>query len=216
MSPINKFHSFQALPSELRLRIWSLVLVVPRDVNIVCDTGVIKRGVPRTAKSFYSSTRPPPLLHVCHESRFEALKLYHRVFQTASSPRYIYVAFSQDTIKADGSIVQYLGTAELEGIQRMVLDIDPAYFVHFSLDILKQMQPNLKELEVVVQQGEVWNWNQGQEYLLKVNGDFLDAIAADTEWRWPEIRIVEAKTGELYKRLPGSATTTAEELLGDS
>ena len=90
----------------------------------------------------------------------------------------------------------------------MVLDIkDPAYFAHFNMDALKLMQPNLTELELVVHQGDLWSWSQGQEHLQKVNGDFLDAIDADPAWRWPEIRIVEAKTGELYERIAGSAAS---------
>jgi hypothetical protein len=217
MSTTKEFHHFQSLPSELRLRIWGFALAVPRDVDIACNTGIIQRGVPRTAKYFHSSTPPPALLHVCHESRFEGLKIYSPCFQTESSPRYIYVSFSQDTIKTDGSIIHYLRTPELRSIQTAVMDIkDPAYFVHFGIDILKQMQPNLTELELVVHPWEVWNWNQGQEYLQKVNGDFLDVIAADPEWRWPEIRIVEARTGELFERIFGCAAAPVEGLVDDS
>jgi hypothetical protein len=92
----------------------------------------------------------------------------------------------------------------------MVLDIkDPAYFVHFSIDVLKQMQPNLTEIELFLHQEEVWSWNEGQDYLRKVNGDFLDAIELEPEWHWPEIRIVEAKTGELFERIASKAYTPA-------
>jgi hypothetical protein len=217
MSTTNEFHFFQALPSELRLRIWGFALDVTRNVNITCDAGIIQRGFHRSAKSFRSSNRPPALLHVCHESRFEGLKLYNPVFQTESSPRYIYVAFSQDTINACGSILQFLRTSELQGIQKMALDVkDPAYFGHFGMDILKQMQPNLTELELVVQQEKVWGWNRGRDYLQKVKGDFLYAIETDPEWLWPEIRIVEAKTGELFERILSSAVISAEELISGS
>jgi 2EXR family len=210
MSSSNEFRSFHALPIELRLRIWDFTLAVPRSVNITADVDIPRRGVPRVAKSFHSTDRPPALLHVCQESRFEALKVYKPLFRTPLSPRYIYVAFAWDTIKANGTLIQYIGPAELQGIQKMVLDIkDPAYFAHFSIDVLKQMQPNLTEIELVLHQEEVWGWNEGQDYLRKVNGDFLDAIELDPKWHWPEIRIVEAKTGELFERIAGKAYTPA-------
>jgi hypothetical protein len=211
MSATEEFSLFQRLPSELRLRIWGLALRVPRDVNITCDTGTFQRGTPRTAKLFRSSNRPPAVLQACHESRFEGLKLYSQVFRTDSSPRYIYVAFPQDTIKACGSIIHFLKTLELTGIQRLVLDVkDPAYFAHFGMEILKMMQPNLVELELGIQRGDVWSWNDGRDYLQKVQGDFLDAIDADPGWRWPEIRIVEAETGDLFERIVGHEAGTVE------
>jgi 2EXR family protein len=212
MSTSNEFQFFQALPSELRLRVWSFALSTPRDVTVIGDGGIIRPGPSRAAKSFRSTTRPPAMLHVCRESRFEGLKVYKPAFQSDTSPRYTYVAFSQDTIKACGSIIHYLRTPELYSIQKMVLDVkDPAYFAHFGMDILKKMQSNLADLELIVHDENVWVGNVGQDYLQKVKGDFLDAIEFDPEWVWPDISIVEGKTGELFDQILGYKATHRKE-----
>jgi hypothetical protein len=211
MATPSEFHLFQALPSELRLRIWGIALSIPRSINITCDTGTFQRGIPRSPKSFRSSDRPPALLHVCRESRLEALRVYKPFFQTESSPKYIYVAFSQDTIKASDSLLQFLRSGELQGIRKMAIDIkDPAYFGHFNVDILKKMQPNLIELELIVEQGELYRRHPRETYPQMVTGDIRQAMATDPGWRCPEVKIVDGNTGKLFERILGDMAIPTE------
>jgi hypothetical protein len=212
---LNEFHFFNALPSELRVKIWSLALAEPRALHVKCDTGPFQRGVPRKAKSFHAENSLPALLHVCGESRFEALRVYKPHFETEVSPRYTYVAWEQDTIYACGTILPFLGHKDLQCIQRMVLDVkDPAYFGHFSMGILLKMQPNLLELELICHQVTVWRVSHGQRHLKIMKDTFVDTIAEglhkENEWIRPDIKIIDDYTGELYSFM--SRTATLEEL----
>jgi hypothetical protein len=199
MSPLAEFHLFPALPVELRLKIFGIALSSPRVVSITCDRGIFQRGVPRAAKSFVSRDKPPVLLHVCHESRDESLNVYTPSFKTAFSTRYTYVSFSQDTIRMSDDTLSVLRDAELKSIQKMILNVkESAYFSHFNMDFLKQMQPNLKELELVAIKGEtdtVRSWIRGDEEMLW--DDFQVAIEMDPEWQYPQVDIVNGETGEL-------------------
>src|SRR5215469_2825008 len=211
MSTPTEFHLFQALPSELRLRIWHFALSIPRNINVTCDTGIFQPRVPRSAKSFTSSDGPPALLHVCRESRLEALRIYKPLFQTESSSKYIYVAFSQDTIKVSDNVLGFLRGVELQGIQKMAIHVkDPGYFGHFNIDILKKMQPNLTELELTVEQKVIYSRSRGESYVQMVTGDIHHAMAMDPGWRWPDMKIVDGKTGMLVERIPGSAAIPME------
>jgi len=57
-------NSFQELPAELRIAIWTL-LIEPRVVPIVESNGQV-----------YSTCPVPVILHICHESRQIGLKFY--------------------------------------------------------------------------------------------------------------------------------------------
>ena len=90
---------FQELPTELRLKIWALSLPGPRVVSIRCGPrttllpGVETRGAAAAAAAAHDSSpsrswvtgctspsRLPASLHVCAESRAEALKTYRHCF----------------------------------------------------------------------------------------------------------------------------------------
>jgi hypothetical protein len=214
MSP-NEFHLFNALPFELRVKIWSIALDEPRALHVTCDAGQFQRGITRKAKSYQAENPIPALLHVCGESRFEALRVYKPHFQTELSPRYIYVSWEQDTIHACGTILNFLGLKELQGIQRMVLDVnDPAYFGHFSIGIFLKMQPNLVDLELICHKVIQWGVSNGRRHLEIVKDTFVDAIAdgvqKEIEWIRPDIKIIDAFSGELYTYM--SRIATLEEL----
>ncbi|KAF4630738.1 hypothetical protein G7Y89_g7400 [Cudoniella acicularis] len=70
MSTINEFRLSSSL--ELRLKIWGIatLLSIPRNVNIICQSGV------RFTKSFKPSDRQAALLYVCRESRSKTLEIY--------------------------------------------------------------------------------------------------------------------------------------------
>jgi hypothetical protein len=86
----------------------------------------------------------------------------------------------------------------------MALDIkDAAYFTHFSIDILKKMQPNLTRLELRVTQLTKMSWDQGRDYLQKLTDDFRYAIEFDPDWIWPHVDVIDGETGQLSKQIPG-------------
>jgi hypothetical protein len=197
MSTSITFPFFPTLPIEIRLKIWSVDLSIPRIVTITCAREAITRGAPRTPKSWTSSHGPPSLLHVNRESRYEALAIYKPYFATASSPSPIYLSFAQDAVKfADGVLPYIPGTALLE-IQKMVLQTkDCAYFGFYNMEILKSMK-GLKELEIYAERGEVYRWNAGDRYLSLLTGDFEEAMEVDPGWECPRVRIFDETEREV-------------------
>ncbi|RDL30178.1 uncharacterized protein BP5553_10456 [Venustampulla echinocandica] len=184
-----KFHLFPALPSELRLKIWATICTNPRTVSLKCKRNV--QYTRRFAESFRTRVPSPAVLQVCRESRAEGLRIYQRYFETDRSPRYTYLSFSSDRVKLHDTALTYLGPKELAGIERMVLDVrDCAYFGHFHIDIIKRMT-RLRELEIFVQEGEVYRCPRYGIYLHSLSGDFQDARAGDPEWDCPHVRILK-------------------------
>ena len=104
------FARFGELPSELRLKIWKLVCFQPRNVDIFTDnlgTIRVRDDVHFDTYKFYSHfCSHPAVLHVCQESREEALKHYKLEFGTShhfsiinvSTPPRIYVNFACDRL----------------------------------------------------------------------------------------------------------------------
>ena len=83
-SPSRSFTLFPLLPTELRLQIWTLIIVSSlserRTVSITCHREVHPINRRRYAKSFSTSTTIPALLHVNREARSEALRVYRPSF----------------------------------------------------------------------------------------------------------------------------------------
>ncbi|KAI2624383.1 hypothetical protein GGR54DRAFT_573917 [Hypoxylon sp. NC1633] len=88
MSGPDSFSLFSLLPTELRLQIWRHICH-PRVVEVLYDSGNDQCS---------SSTAPPAILHVCQESRYEALLLYRRSFGTKSHEPTIYFYPELDTL----------------------------------------------------------------------------------------------------------------------
>jgi hypothetical protein len=82
------FPLFPNLAPELRLKIWAHACF-PRTVSI--------RYLP-SLETCVSSSPPPTILHVCHEAREEALRMYSLAFGTRSSPARIYFNPYRDTL----------------------------------------------------------------------------------------------------------------------
>jgi len=196
MSTSDEFHLFPALPPELRLKIWGYALSVPRNVTVLCLEGRFERGAPREVK-FSSPDRPPALLHVCRESRCEALRIYTPAFQTGKGATPIYVAFSQDTIESSQNLLRCLGKLELEGIQRLVLVIkDPSYFADFNSQFLKMMQHNLRELELLIDQGDEYRGPRTRDMFEWLPKDIRWSVAQDNDWtKPPNITVIDMKDG---------------------
>jgi hypothetical protein len=75
---------FPKLPIEIRLKIWEYDCFFTRNVDIWAKNikGVVCDETGEVAHYFHSYTSPPSLLHVCKESRFEALQHYQLEFGT--------------------------------------------------------------------------------------------------------------------------------------
>ncbi|KAI1491374.1 hypothetical protein F5X96DRAFT_631831 [Biscogniauxia mediterranea] len=82
------FTLFSLLPVELRLQIWRLSCH-PRVVEVFYDSEDDRCTTP---------AHPPAILHACHESRCEALRIYKRSFGTKSHEPRIYFCHESDTL----------------------------------------------------------------------------------------------------------------------
>jgi hypothetical protein len=202
MSTLSSFELFLTLPFELRLKIWDLALSSPRMVTISCEREKLDRER-RFAKAFMSKTPPPALLHVCRESRFEALSTYTPQFKTETSPIYTYMCFEQDTIRCPDSILEYMGEDEVKSVTRMTLEVhDTEYFGHFHMDLVTRMG-KLKELSLLTQKRHRPNWSRGELEIL--TGDFKEARYTDPGWDCPRVRIMNRQTGEELSVIEGGA-----------
>lgn len=89
------FPLFANLPVELRLKIWTSALPGPRNVGIEIRFNGGRFGGWMARKS----TPPPPVaLHICVESRLEALKRYILSFGTIEHPPTVYFNYQSDTL----------------------------------------------------------------------------------------------------------------------
>jgi hypothetical protein len=81
------FPHFPELPTEIRLQIWRHCLPGPRAVEVDYGHG---------SEFLYSEYPPPIALHICRESRIEALKHYELAFDSKPNACRIYFNFSRD------------------------------------------------------------------------------------------------------------------------
>jgi len=212
------FHPFPHLPFELRLKIYSYALSTPRNLTITCHRPPFKRGQPRIAQSFKSNYPPPALLHVCHESRLEALNTYKPHFKTAkvtieenftqevfvSARSCIYVSWDQDTLEFEETLLAYLAETELQAIQRLKLQVrDAAYFGHFYMDTLKRMK-SLKELDIWAQNpSDAPGWSRPERYISTLAAELEAARELNFWWEVPNVRIFNGETGILDREIEG-------------
>ncbi|KAL6792965.1 hypothetical protein J3E68DRAFT_451396, partial [Trichoderma sp. SZMC 28012] len=148
ISTMSTFHPFPRLPTELRLRIWSLT-AFPRMIHVkrqcVGDHGESRLQYMAT------STPCPPVVQVCQESRRHAP--YRRAFTTGAEPRYIWVNFESDMIYNDGSHDLLNLEPHQRDIQRLRLPIDDElaydYITNHGDQEFKQFT-NIKEIYIAV------------------------------------------------------------------
>ncbi|KAI0899982.1 hypothetical protein F4806DRAFT_273223 [Annulohypoxylon nitens] len=113
MSDLDSFTLFSLLPTELRLQIWRHTCH-PRVVEVLYDD---------QEDRCTSSTVPPPTLHACRESRFEALTIYKKSFGTKSHEPRIYFCPEIDTLYLPRP--QYMGYDDaIRSFTELVLDTD--------------------------------------------------------------------------------------------
>jgi hypothetical protein len=229
-SPPTTFPLFPQLPSELRLKIWSLALSSPRTVTISCKKDTLNTGG-RYASAFTTTTPPPAPLHTCREARYEGLTIYKPYFTVPSSEQwtryegpsvfkpyinstksttsdiYTYLNFDLDTVRCADNVLEYIGKLEINGIRRLVLEVrDVAYFGHFCMDVLKSMS-KLKELGLWTQEGNTYSWSRGGQVQLyeTLERDFMETRYGDPGWECPRVRIVNINSGEEMAIIEGGA-----------
>jgi hypothetical protein len=81
---LSAFTPFPRLPIEIRLKIWKCACFFSRNVDIWAKDigGIACEYTGHVAHYFHSSAPAPSLLHICRESRSEALKHYQLEFGT--------------------------------------------------------------------------------------------------------------------------------------
>ncbi|TDZ27132.1 hypothetical protein C8035_v011933 [Colletotrichum spinosum] len=174
----DQFHRFSKLPTELRLRIWNFNLPPPRIVPIRCGAESLsfsshahspppQRQWPST-NGCTSYAAVPVNLHVCHESRAEALKLYRLSFGMTRNPGQIFFDNRCDVLyfgARDGymaSEAQFLTVmalcdpADLAEVRHLAIN-DSLFWVNscyqsmsaanLTVEVLKQVQSRMPKLE---------------------------------------------------------------------
>ncbi|KAL4746107.1 hypothetical protein BDW72DRAFT_210724 [Aspergillus terricola var. indicus] len=151
-SPSQSFTLFPHLPTELRLQIWTLVLVSSlserRTVSITCHREVHPTNRRRYAKSFSTSTSIPALLHVNREARSEALRVYRPSFAR------IPTLYLEPQARIEASDPQHetrpQSQLETEEVQVKTADPRPIYiaFNHETLQLREDVLSYIPEPEM--------------------------------------------------------------------
>ncbi|KAK8012941.1 hypothetical protein PG991_010316 [Apiospora marii] len=221
---MTSFHPFPRLPPELRRQIWDLT-VVPRQVKIRAvfeelesdyemHWGEYEYWRSREPIRFHSSTKTPPALQACRESRAclvgrEGGGGYTQALTGGSDPIYTWVSFAVDTIWVEFNPVPVL-EEEYERIIRLELycasGIDTNFFGHHDL-ISSVARSNVKELTLsetgplLVSYQDEWLM-EAYEYMWNCY-DRCDPVSYYTRIRCPQhLGDVEMNTGnfnEIFK-----------------
>ncbi|KAM0261141.1 hypothetical protein ACHAQJ_002403 [Trichoderma viride] len=155
--------SFASLPFELRSHIWSLA-VAPRHITKVRakkSNGSFSKKQRQQGKDILyetTSTPPPALMHVCHESRQQAP--YQRAFTAGTEPRWTWVNFELDIFCVSSlHAIKNLVSPRSE-VQRLQIRTDDLidWFEsatnYDGLSILFELK-SLREIQVVLEPGDL-------------------------------------------------------------
>lgn len=180
---LDSFHSFAKLPTELRLRIWELSLPSPRLVPIQCGSNSISlpESSPHislassrhnfTTAGCMSSAPVPVNLHVCTESRLEALQTYHPCFGFGRGPGQIlfnpeidilYFGPRQGFMAANSQFrtcMMLCDQQELANVRRLAIN-DALFWIgntynsmtaaRFTLEVLREVAARMTGLEELI------------------------------------------------------------------
>jgi hypothetical protein len=221
---LQSFTLFPDLPVELRLKVWAYT-IPPRIVTLHSQG---KHDEPRLIRNsevvycgkamWWTSPNPiPTILHICHESREEALKSYCRLFKPNDFQAAIYFDFSRDTLRigitrpeyylTEGNswfsggrdpcmedhtaIVDWPENHEIniaENLQFMITEDDD-----FSPSVWHQIRrfPALRELTVMP-----WENLHSMDRWMKLHRAWIRSIAQKyPEWSVPKITVISAGSG---------------------
>lgn len=165
------FTLFQHLPTELRLKIWSLMME-PRVVLISYN--------PAT-KRCDSSTPIPPVLHVNTEARYEALRFYRPLFKTHHSGAYVLFSPKRDTLYFprhremgyDDTLRDFstymADQSDLDHVQRIALDsveigVKRPWEAYDKAVLIKSFH-HISQLYLVLERRPTWLSNLPRDFL---------------------------------------------------
>ncbi|KAG9248143.1 hypothetical protein BJ878DRAFT_83427 [Calycina marina] len=160
-----KFALFSQFAPEIRFDIW----------KYACAERTISLRYLLEKDICVTTTKPPGVLHACHESRMEALKVYSLFFGTHSMPARIYFNPRLDTLHLprhrpmgyDDTLRDFryfldddtvLNEVKTVAIDHVDVDVRRPWEAYNKLALLRTL-PNLKELVLVV--GEVQGTGEG-------------------------------------------------------
>ncbi|KAG4433461.1 hypothetical protein IFR05_011065 [Cadophora sp. M221] len=226
-SPLTTFTLFPELPFELRLKIWNCIASGPRTVTITYGSQATRhKGKTISRFDGWGTPEPTPvILHICHESRAEALKLYQLAFGSHFHIAKIYFNFSTDILRfGNGHEAEYLardsewikagpapyrldlflaggfyGGDDSEKVQYMVLDLDEEVYGRKYLfwSEIKELTA-LKELTVLA-------WEDNDEAANVLMQNYATTLTHDLkqspEWVAPKTIVRSAVTGNQWGTL---------------
>ncbi|RYP16293.1 hypothetical protein DL765_005199 [Monosporascus sp. GIB2] len=147
------FEFFPQLPAELRLEIWRLS----------CSERVVEVVYDSDEDRCLTTSEPPAILHTCHESRNEGLRIFRKSFGTRSHGPRIYFCPELDTLYLPrpahlGYDDRARDFTELVGDTSHVIDlaidyVDPAIrqpWETYNEFVLMESFPKVKEVFLVV------------------------------------------------------------------
>jgi hypothetical protein len=219
------FTLFRELPLELRLNIWSFIAPGPRTVSVKYKgLSCYSTGKGFLAAADWRSPDPIPIvLHICRESRTEALKSYQLAFGSYLHPGRIYFDFSKDTLRFGNSHrdaymtvpemlqsgpIDYLldvflggdpcGADDAEKVKYMITDINESVYGKraFCWNEIR-LFTGLKKLTIMPRDED-----EMADELMRGYRDTLRNVASKhLEWVVPQIAVVSATSGELWGTL---------------
>ncbi len=221
------FTVFPELPFELRLKVWKYVAPGPRTVTISYESHATRyKGKNISRFDGWGTPDPPPvILHICHESREEALKSYKLAFGSHFHAAKIYFDFSKDTLRfGNGNEVDYLtrdaewiqagpttyrldlflaggyfGGDDSEKVQYMVLDLDEEVYGRRYLfwNEIRDFT-SLKELTILPWED---NDNAADELMLNYCSTLKHDMKQSPDWVVPKVIVQSAITGKEWGTL---------------
>jgi len=232
--PLESFTVFTELPFELRLKIWNYIAPGPRTVGLTHSHQRAKRrGISVTFfhnRAAWTSSDPVPvILHICRESRTEALKSFKMTFGSHWFPGEVYFDFEKDTLHFGiGKGMDYLnnnvgpsdylldvfmgggfsGGNDGEHVKYMIVDIDENVYGrrYFCWDEIREFT-GLQELALMP-----WEKQENAEELMrKYRASLRDVARLNPEWRIPKIRVFSPLSGQEWGTLEVEKEEVVEE-----
>lgn len=219
-SIMNAFSLFHRLPPELRLQIWHHTFDRSRSVRIGIS---IKDHGFAGWKAIDDSGKPPPALHVCRESRVEALKYYELSFGTSKYPPAAYFSSDYDTLdmsnwdsRAHDTVnslsAAYLlnlwfgktlrsydsAVADSAKVKSLIIDVSSDLYSRplFCWDEIRRFE-NLQDLVLVA-----WDMDDQADDLVAFFRSSLARVESEhADWRVPRIKVIDAHSGRPWSSL---------------
>ncbi|KAH9220413.1 hypothetical protein DL95DRAFT_357593 [Leptodontidium sp. 2 PMI_412] len=190
--PLTAFTLFPKLPIELRIKIFADYLsTASRLVHIYWNA---------RQRVFKSSQAIPPLLHVCQESRYEALKTYELAFAPSREFARVYFSFEKDVLMVcwrtlgayPGRIGRKMGVEEAGRVRNLVVNEEAMLF--HAEDDGRELErfTGLRTLGVAC---DPENVESGEQYGRLA----MERLAYGLKERWPEVVCLRDSASDLER-----------------